>query len=240
MKTIFTLFASLLITISALAYDQSRLSISTVTNKNLRIEVDGRIYTMKDQTLMIRDLSSGHHSVKIYSERNTRKKKNGLFGNKNNQEIVYSNSIYLKDGYHLDITLNRFGKALIDERRIDRNEDWYDDDVDYNPDNKWEDRNDYNERMMNEFEFSQAKERLRREYSENSKLSLAKQIIDRSLFSSDQVKQMLQLFNFENNKLELAKYAYGRTTDKRNYYIVNEVLAFNNSKDELARYIRNF
>lgn len=239
MKTIFTLFASLLITLSALAFDQNRLSISTIANKNLRIEVDGRNYNMKDQTLMIRDLSSGYHSIKIYTDRNSRKKKNGLFGNRNSQEVIYSNSVYLKNGYHLDITLNRFGKALVDERRIDRNEDWNNEDSDYNRYDEEGNRSDYSDRQMSENEFSHVKETLRREYSENSKLMLAKQIIDRSLFSSDQVKQMVQLFNFEQHKLELSKYAYGKTTDKRNYYIVNEVLAYN-SRDELARYIRNF
>jgi hypothetical protein len=30
------------------------------------------------------------------------------------------------------------------------------------------------------------------------------------------------------------------TLDKRDYYIVNDVFAYNNSRDELARYIRSY
>jgi hypothetical protein len=64
--------------------------------------------------------------------------------------------------------------------------------------------------------------------------------MDRNYFTSQQVKELLQLFTFENNKLDLAKYAYRKTMDRRNYYIVNDVFAFSNSKDELARYIRDY
>jgi hypothetical protein len=67
----------------------------------------------------------------------------------------------------------------------------------------------------------------------------ATQIISTNFFTSEQVKEMLQLFSFENNKLDLAKLAYDKTVDQRNFYVVNDVFSYNNSKDELARYIRN-
>jgi DNA invertase Pin-like site-specific DNA recombinase len=64
--------------------------------------------------------------------------------------------------------------------------------------------------------------------------------MDKSYFTSQQVKELLQLFTFENNKLELAKYAYRNTVDKRTYFIVNDVFSFGSSRDELARFIRDF
>jgi hypothetical protein len=67
----------------------------------------------------------------------------------------------------------------------------------------------------------------------------ATQIINTNFFTSEQVKEMLQLFSFENNKLDLAKLAYDKTVDPRNFYVVNDVFSHSNSKDELARFIRN-
>ena len=48
----------------------------------------------------------------------------------------------------------------------------------------------------------------------------------------------MMLFTFENNRLEIAKLAYNKTIDKNNYYQLNDALTFSNSKEELARFIR--
>lgn len=267
MKTIFTLLLSTLFTISAMAYDGTRLTISSISTNKMNVEVDGRRFNMDDKGIYIRDLHTGYHSVKIYRDV---KKKNGRwfdFGiGKNRQETIYNSSIYLKEGFHYDILINRFGKVMLDERRIDRNDDWYTDDdddrydrdYDHDRDNKdynknrdrgndrnndrnYDDDNRYgNSRVMSNSDFNDAKESLRREWFENTRVTTAKQIIITNYFNSQQVKELLQLFTFENNKLELAKYAYGKTTDRNNYYLINDVFVFNNSKDELARYIREF
>ena len=47
------------------------------------------------------------------------------------------------------------------------------------------------------------------------------------------------LFTFENNRLEIAKYAYGKTVDKGNYFVVNDAFTFN-SKEKLNEYIREY
>jgi hypothetical protein len=265
MKAIFTLLLSTLFSFSLLAYDGTRLTVSSVSNIKMRVEVDGRRYYMDDKEIFIRDLRPGYHTVKIYRD----KKKNTRwwdfgFGN-NRQETVYYNQVYLRQGHHLDILINRFGKVIVDERRIDHNDDWYHDDDDRHDrdrdrdrdrdwdkdrdrdkdrDNDHENRDpryddNYN-RVMSDFDFNQAKENLRKEWFENTRVSTAKFIMDRNYFTSQQVKELLQLFTFENNKLDLAKYAYRKTMDRRNYYIVNDVFAFANSKDELARYIRDY
>ncbi len=258
MKTIFTLLFSTLFAVSAMAYEATRLTISSISNNKMNVEVDGRRYNMDDKGIYIRDLRSGYHTVKIYRDV---KKKNGRqfdFGfGKNRLEIVYNTRIYLKEGFHYDILINRFGKVLLDEQRIDRNDDWYNDDDRYDPDNNRDrdnrdydrdrDRNydrdnsfDNNNRAMNSQDFNQAKETLRRVWFENTRVTSAKQIISENYFTTQQVKELLQLFTFENNKLDLAKHAYGRTTDRNNYFVINDVFTFNNSKDELARYIRDF
>jgi hypothetical protein len=101
-------------------------------------------------------------------------------------------------------------------------------------------RNYGNKTVMNDNEFGRTLFSIGNERFENNKVNMAMQVINANYFTSSQVKQMLQLFSFENNKLDLAKKAYGKTIDQRNYYLVNEVFSFNSSKDELARYIRDY
>src|SRR5688572_11223712 len=166
MKRISTLLLSTLFSLSLLAYDGTRLTVTSVSNMKMTVEIDGRRYNMNNKALSIRDLSAGHHIIKIYRDK---KQNNSRINNR--QELVYSGSVHLRRDYHLDITINRIGKALVDERRIDRNDDWYDDDDNYDRDNRWNDPDPRNNRdnewdygtnrAMNMNEFNQVKETLR-------------------------------------------------------------------------------
>lgn len=73
---------------------------------------------------------------------------------------------------------------------------------------------------------------------EDSKLTIAKQVLrDRCLFVS-QVKRVLSQFTFEESKLDFAKYAYNYTYDIGNYFKVNDVFTFETTIEELDAYIR--
>lgn len=252
MKTIFTLLLSTFFSLSLLASHDPRLTISSISRQKLYVEVDGRRYHLDGNTVSINELHPGYHSIRVYRDmrKNNRWWDFGI-GNRR-QETIYNNRVYLKEDYHFEILINRFGKVMVDERRIDRNDDWYDDDDDYYDDDRnrnrdrdrdW-DRDDHYDnnygRAMNDFDFSQAKETLRKEWFENTRVSTAKQIIDRNYFTSRQVKELLLLFTFENNRLEIAKYAYGRTVDKNNYFVVNDAFTFSRNKEELEKYIREY
>lgn len=237
MKKISTLLFSSLFSLSLLAYDGSRLSISTVKNNmDLKIEVDGRRFNMQDNSITLSNLNEGYHTVKIFKDNRRNGNGNGFgFGKK--QEVIYNTSVYLKRGFHLDITVNRFGKASVDERRIDRNDEWYDesDDYDDHVGGGWD--NGYGN-VMSTREFESVKEQIRKEWFETNRLTSTKVIIDKNNFTAQQVKEMVLLFGFENNKLEIAKYAYRKTVDKQNYFIINDAFTFSSSRDELARFIR--
>jgi hypothetical protein len=244
MKKIFTLFIASLFSLSLLAFDGTRLSISSMaTGKELKIEIDGRKFNMKNNAITIGYMGDGYHQVKIF--RDSKKNGNG-YGNGRRDEIVYNGSIILKRGFHTDITINRFGKILIDERRIDRNDEWYQEEDEYydtddhgygngNNNGGW---NGGYGNVMQAREFETLKESLRKEWFESNRLQSVKFIIDKNNFTTRQVKELMLLFTFENNKLEIAKYAYSKTVDKQNYYQLNEVLAFNSSKEELAKFVR--
>ena len=79
---------------------------------------------------------------------------------------------------------------------------------------------------------------IKKESFENTKISLAKQIISsKKCFTCVQLKDIIKLFGFENSKLEIAKFAYNYAVDKQNYYIINDVFSFSTSKKELNNYI---
>ena len=89
-------------------------------------------------------------------------------------------------------------------------------------------------------DFNRIKSRLQASFSDNSRLSIARQSIDSYYFSAEQVREMVQVFPFEASKLEIAKYAYGKTVDKNNYSIVQDLLNSRSGREELSRYIANF
>jgi hypothetical protein len=249
-------------------YDDPYLSISSFsTSKGLQVEVDGRRYYFDtDNSIILRNLSTGSHTIKITKDKK-RNNSNRIFDFGSKRETVYNSRIYLRRGYDFDITINKFGKVFTDEARIDdanwnadrdrdidrdngygndRDQDHgygqdRNEDRDHDYDNDRDDQYDNNyHREMSQADFTSAKQTLRKEIYENTRLDLAKQVINSNFFTAQQVRELLQLFTFENNKLDLAKYAYGRTVDRDNYYVVNDVFTFSNSKDELARYIRDF
>ncbi|HMK17048.1 MAG TPA: DUF4476 domain-containing protein [Chitinophagaceae bacterium] len=277
MKTIFTLLLSTIFSIAAMAYDGTRLTVTSVSNNKVFVEVDGRRYDLDDNTLSLSSIRPGTHNIRVLREM---KRKTGVnFGNRR-EETIYNIKATFRNGYHFDILVNRFGKVMIDERRIDPNDDWYNDDDYYDRnddrnrdrDNTYDngddrDDSDYGNddrdnrdnpgyendrknddprydnnysRAMTNNDFDQAKESLRREWFENTRLETAKQVIDRNFFTSQQVKEMVLLFTFENNRLDIAKYAFGKTVDKGNYFVVNDAFTFNNNKEALKEYIRQY
>lgn len=279
MKTIFTLLLSTIFSLASLAYDGTRLTVTSISHNKMSVEVDGRRYNLDGNTVTLSNIRPGTHTVRVLREMK-RKTGWGISNGNKREEVIYSIRATLRDGYHFDILVNRFGKVMIDERRMDPNDDWYTDD-DYDNDRKddrsWEednkdnrdrtyedtrdggnrdyeedDRNDkdvqdnrdedYNDnysRSMSSYDFSQAKESLRKEWFENARMTTAKQIIDRNYFTSQQVRELMLLFTFENNRLDIAKYAYGKTVDKGNYFVVNDAFTFN-SKEKLNEYIREY
>ncbi len=268
MKTIFTLLLSTIFSLSSFAYDGTRLTVTSISNNKMIVEVDGRRYNLDDHTVSLSNLRPGVHNVRVIRELKRKSGWNMGTGSRR-EEVIYSIKATLKYGYHFDILVNRFGKTMIDERRIDENDDWYNDDDgyygndqdrdrEYDRDDKEydndrgydDDRNNGNNRdqtyddnynrSMNDRDFIQAKENLRKEWFENTRLTKAKQVINENYFTSQQVKELLLLFTFEVNRLDAAKYAYGKTVDKENYYVVNDAFTFTTNKEKLEEYIREY
>lgn len=251
MKTIFTLFASFLVTlVVSAAPPKSTLTIQSVDRADVRVVIDGRRFEPNDNYLRIRGLEAGYHTIRIYRQKNT-----GLFsilGKK--YEVVFNGSVNVKPRSNIMIAVDRMGRATItdsrinarDDRRWDKNHDFdFDRGNDYGDyrndrDGQWGNYDNHYgyESGMNDRDFSRIMQSIRNEWLESNKLRTATQVVATNKMTTAQVKQLVMLFGLESNKLTLAKQAYANTVDKRNYSMINDAFSFNSSKDELARFIR--
>lgn len=93
---------------------------------------------------------------------------------------------------------------------------------------------------MDDTDFSIAKQSIESKDFSDSKLTLAKQILDNNCLLTRQVGEIVGLFDFEDDKLEVAKYAYGSTLDVGNYYRINNAFEFESTIEELDDYIRSY
>ncbi len=89
-------------------------------------------------------------------------------------------------------------------------------------------------------DFAEAKQTIKSKGFDDTRMGIAKQIIQSNCMLSDQVRDLVSLMSFDDTKLELAKFAYGYTYDLGNYFKVSQALDYESSVDELNEYIANF
>lgn len=219
---------AIFVSLTIFAYPNStKLTISTFNNQSIAIMIDGREVQLRqnDNTYVINDLAAGYHSIKIYQQGSNGRRRN------NKSKVIYNGNVYVKRGYHTDITINRFGKAFVDEQMIGS---------DYQDNENNGGNNDTYSQPMNSRSFEQLRQSIANESFDNTKMNMAKPNIAANFFSAAQAKQIVQQFNYENSKLEIAKYLYKYTLDKNNYITVYDAFTYSSSKDELSLYIRQY
>ena len=91
---------------------------------------------------------------------------------------------------------------------------------------------------MSDADFKNAMRIINKESFDNSKLSVAKQVLANNLLTIEQIIEICNTFSFENSKLEFAKSAYNHCIEKDKYYLLNSVFSFNSSKEELDKFVR--
>lgn len=72
---------------------------------------------------------------------------------------------------------------------------------------------------------------------DDTRLTTAQSIVSSNCLSTGQVISICKLFTFESSKLAFAKNAYQYTTDRSNYFKVNDVFNMSSSKEELSKFI---
>lgn len=93
--------------------------------------------------------------------------------------------------------------------------------------------------LLSEQPFQAAKASINSKSFEDDKITVAKQVSRSQCLTANQVKEIMALFTFEASKLDWAKYAYDRTYDIGNYWMLNDGFTFSSSIDELDEYIQS-
>jgi len=93
-------------------------------------------------------------------------------------------------------------------------------------------------RAMESRDFEDAKATISASPFDDTRLSLAKQIVSGNCVNATQVMAMMKLFSFEESRLDFAKHAYGFCMEKNNYFKVVNAFTFDSSKSELNEYIQ--
>jgi hypothetical protein len=230
MKAIFTLLLATVFT-SAFAGNEGKLTISIVSNKAFQVYVDGRQYYDNDGSFTLNNVRSGNHTIQVYRQA---RNNNGNGRNRNNNdrgELMYSSTVYVRPSYHVDVLINRFGKALVDEKALnDRNGRWDEDDWDNGNYN-----NGYN-KAISDNEFNQLLQRIRGQWF--GRLGNAKDAINSNYFYTSQTRQLLEVFTSESEKLELAKLSYAKIIDRQNFRQLYDLFSYA-SQSELDRFARD-
>ncbi len=91
--------------------------------------------------------------------------------------------------------------------------------------------------IMSYREFEALKARIRQNTFDKKRVETAKNLTKQNVLSSNQVVEIVQLITSDNNRLDYAKFAYDYVSDRENYMIVVESMAFDSSKKELQRYL---
>jgi hypothetical protein len=110
----------------------------------------------------------------------------------------------------------------------------------------WQNPNDhYEENTWNAYgnamstgRYQQLIEQIRKASFESSKVSVANTGLRNNRVTVQQLIGILQEFSFESTKLDFAKKNYRTVTDKRNFFLINDVFTFQSSKDDLNEFIQ--
>jgi hypothetical protein len=91
---------------------------------------------------------------------------------------------------------------------------------------------------MTDLDFDNVKHTIEEKSFEDSKLTIAKQVVSSNCLFASEVKEIMDLFSFEDSRLDFAKFAYRYTFDLGNYYKVNAAFHFETTIDELNAFIQ--
>lgn len=80
---------------------------------------------------------------------------------------------------------------------------------------------------------------IKKQSFEDNKLNIIKQVLAGNCINAAQVKQLMGEFKFDENKLKVAKMCYEKTTDKNNYFTLNDAFSFSSTADELNTFLQS-
>lgn len=92
---------------------------------------------------------------------------------------------------------------------------------------------------MSDEDFESAKQSIESKGFDDSRLTIAKQIIGSNCLLCSQIKELMMIMSFEKTRLDLAKFAWHHNLDRGNYYKLNDAFSFESSINELNTYTQS-
>lgn len=103
----------------------------------------------------------------------------------------------------------------------------------------WNDGGSY-ANVMDNSSFSEFMDMLRKNARfDDSKLSMIRQQMRTTMFTSQQISALVKEVSFDKNKLSLAKSMFSKCVDKYKYFLVYDAFDFESSKRELMEFVQN-
>lgn len=93
---------------------------------------------------------------------------------------------------------------------------------------------------MSDNQFSDALRSISSRSFDDEKATVAKQITGSNCLTVNQAKAIMMQLTFDSAKLDYAKFAYDKTYDIGNYYMLNDAFDFSSSVDELNEHINGY
>ena len=93
---------------------------------------------------------------------------------------------------------------------------------------------------MTNDQFSDALRSISARSFDDEKATVAKQITGSNCLTVNQAKTIMMELTFDSAKLDYAKFAYNKTYDIGNYYMLNDAFDFSSSVDELNQHINGY
>jgi hypothetical protein len=221
MKQVSIFLISFLTALSVHAHRDINASAVTITvngNKNLQISVDGRAYSLSNNTgagnkttIAVNNLEMGQHRLQV-----TRT------GSNLNRSDRISTVFNLRSGYDMLIKVNGNGSLeLIETMKYGSSG---------------------NQSPMSNTNFNTLLDNVKKSQSASSRRSLITNAFNNNnyYFTSSQAAQLLQQVSSENFRLQLAKLSYRTITDRENFSQLFDLLNSQNSRDQLEEYVNNF
>jgi hypothetical protein len=114
MKKIFTLVA-ILFSITTFAAERpkpSKLAITSSDRTITQVKIDGVMYNLDRNTLVMDKIRTGNHSITIY--------KTQAMGFRTRSQVVYDNNLFIGQDQFVDIDINRNGKVKVNKSKVER------------------------------------------------------------------------------------------------------------------------
>lgn len=233
-KLIYTLVILLGTALSAIAgYDgRSVLEIRLSDRSPLVVSINGRQYNKHGRTVTVGNLPRGRHDIRIYEF--LEYKRGG-----GRARLLFTGTVRIDAG--------TYNYCVVDVRTQDmriRTMDLQDAYVDYDdysevlePDDDNGDIRQNRNRLTND-DIITLKARADERITDIEKLKLLKSVLSEKRYTSTQVRTIAGWLAFEDSKLNFAKWSYERVTDPQDYWKLEDIFTYSNSKDEFSKFIK--